>query len=135
MFYLSGAPEMFAAVARERDVVFSWFPPPNNGVGIRYTLSCSPSPSSLPQTYYSHSISLVVTGFSPNTDYSCTLVTRNTQGSGLPATASFTTQRDCEFISLAMHFSSFGAPTDSYFQIRLSDVVGCSEWVVSIFAS
>ena len=92
----SAAPEMFAADAGERQVVFSWSPPPvtqRNGVITSYTLSCSPSPSSLPQSP-SLSGSLTVTGFSPDTSYSCSVVATNSKGSGPPVNITFTTQQD-----------------------------------------
>ena len=93
----SGSPVGFTAVDGEREVVFSWSPPPvteRNGVITSYTLSCSPSPSSLPQSPSSGP--LTVAGFSPHTSYSCSLVASNTQGSGPPAPTSFTTLQDCE---------------------------------------
>ena len=93
----SGAPEMFSADVGERKVVFSWSAPlitQQNGVITNYTLSCSPSPSSLPQSPSSGA--LTVTGLSPDTSYSCSLVASNSQGSGPPANISFTTQQDCE---------------------------------------
>ncbi|CAI8025893.1 Receptor-type tyrosine-protein phosphatase delta [Geodia barretti] len=95
----SGSPEMFGAVAGEREVEFSWSPPPptqQNGVITSYTLSCSPSPSSLLQSQSSGSLS--VTGFSPNTLYSCSLTANNSQGSGPPATYTFTTQQDSLYL-------------------------------------
>ena len=93
-----GAPEMFEAVAGQRQVNFSWSPPPvtqRNGVIISYTLSCSPSPSSLPQSP-SQSGTLTVAGFSPDTSYTCSLVASNSQGSGPAANTSFTTLEDCK---------------------------------------
>ena len=97
----SGSPEKFEAVAGQRQVVFTWSPPPvtqRNGVITNYTLSCSPSPSSLPQSPSSQSVSLTVTGFSPNTLYSCSLVATNSQGSGPPSNISFTTLEDCKIL-------------------------------------
>ena len=100
MFLLapSAAPEKFAADPGERQVVFSWSPPPvtqRNGVITSYTLSCSPSPSSLPQSP-SHSGPLTVTGFSPDIAYSCSVVATNSRGSGPPANVTFTMQQDCK---------------------------------------
>ena len=80
----AGTPEMFVATAGERQVTFSWSPPPvtlRNGVITSYTLSCSPSPSSLPQSP-SQPGPLTVAGFSPDTSYSCSVVASNSQGSG-----------------------------------------------------
>ncbi|CAI8023704.1 Down syndrome cell adhesion molecule-like protein 1 homolog [Geodia barretti] len=115
----SGSPEMFGAVAGEREVEFSWSPPPptqQNGVITSYTLSCSPSPSSLPQSPSSQSSgSLSVTGFSPNTLYSCSLTANNSQGSGPPATAIFTTQQDY-----------------AYFQLRLKGVLPCPNVIATL---
>ena len=95
----SGSPQMFTAVAGEREVVFSWSPPPviqRNGIIMHYTLSCSPSPSSLPQSPTSQSGLLTVAGFSPNTTYSCSLLASNSKGSGPTTNVTFTTQDDCE---------------------------------------
>ena len=102
MFILvpSAAPERFEVDIGERQVVFSWSPPPvaqRNGVITRYTLSCSPSPSSLPQSP-SQSGPLTVTGFSPDTAYLCSVVATNNKGSGPPASVTFTTQSDCETV-------------------------------------
>ena len=94
----SGAPETFEAVAGQRQVNFSWSPPPvtqRNGLITSYTLFCSPSPSSLPQSA-SHSGPLTVAGFSPDTSYSCLVVANNGLGSGPPAHTNFTTLQDCK---------------------------------------
>ena len=93
-----GAPDMFVAVAGERQVNFSWSPPAvalHNGVITSYTLSCSPSPSSLPHSP-SQSGPLPVAGFSPDTSYSCSVLASNSVGSGPPANITFTTLQDCE---------------------------------------
>ena len=94
-----GPPDKFGAVPGERVVVFSWSPPPvthRNGVITSYTLSCSPSLSSLPKSTSSEQTSLTVAGFSPGVSYSCSLAASNTQGSGPPANTSFTTLQDCK---------------------------------------
>ena len=94
----SGAPEMFEAEVRQRQVVFAWSPPPvtqHNGLIASYTLSCSPSPSSLPHSP-SQSGLLTVAGFSPDTSYSCSVVANNGLGSGPPALTNFTTLQDCK---------------------------------------
>ena len=93
----AAAPEMFTAEVGQREVVFSWSPPPvtqRNGVITSYNLSFSPSPSFLPQQ--TPSGPLTVTGFTPDTAYSCSVVATNSQGSGPSATTSFTTQQDCK---------------------------------------
>ena len=93
----SGAPEVFAADAGERLVNFSWSPLPLTQRVTSYTLTCSPSPSSLPHSSsLSQSGPLTVAGFSPNTHYSCSLVANNLWGSGPPATTTFTTDKDCK---------------------------------------
>ena len=94
----AGAPEMFVAAAGERQVTFSWSPPPvalRNGVITSYTLSCSPSTYSLPLSP-SQPDPLTVAGFSPDTSYSCSVVASNSHGSGPPANTSFATQQDRE---------------------------------------
>ena len=94
----SGAPEMFVAEVGQRKVNFSWSPPPvtqHNGLITSYTLSCSPSPSSLRQSP-SQSGPLTVAGFSPDTSYSCSVVPNNGLGSGPPAHTNFTTLQDCK---------------------------------------
>ena len=131
----SGSPVGFTTVyTGEREVVFSWSSPPvteRNGVITSYTLSCSPSPSSLPQSPSSGP--LTVAGFSPHTSYSCSLVASNTQGSGPPAPTSFTTLQDCEpckFTNcLKLIVMSF---SDSFIQLRFGGVLTtCAEEVVS----
>ena len=100
----TGSPEGFEARAGEREIVFSWSLPPvveRNGVITNYTLTCSPSPSSLPQSP-TQSGTLTVTGFSPNTLYSCSVAADNSRGSGPPAITSFTTLEDCEHHSLVV---------------------------------
>ena len=96
---LAGVPEEFEAEAGQRQVVFTWSPPPatqHSGSITNYTLSCSPSPSSLPQSPSSQSGSLTATGFSPNTLYSCSLTANNNRGTGPQAMTSFTTLEDCK---------------------------------------
>ena len=97
----SSAPEMFEAVPGERQVVFSWSPPPitqQNGPLTSYTLSCSPSLPSQPLTIPLESRpSLTVTGLSPNTDYTCSVTADNSRGSGPPTNLEFTTVNDCKF--------------------------------------
>ena len=101
----TGTPEMFEAVFGQRQVNFSWSPPPvtqHSLVITSYTLSCSPSPSSLPQSP-SQSGTLTVAGFSSDTSYTCSLVASNSQGSGPAANISFTTLEDCKIINLKHH--------------------------------
>ena len=94
----SGIPEMFDAVAGERQVTFSWSPPAvtqRNGVIINYTLSCSPSPSTLPLPV-SQAVPVTVTGFTPDTNYICSVMAHNGLGPGPAAQETFKTQPDCK---------------------------------------
>ena len=134
----SGPPEMFEADVGQRHVNFSWFPPPvseHNGPITSYTLSCSPSPSSLPYTT-SQLGPLTVTGFSPDTFYSCSVVASNGLGSGPPAQIMFTTLQDCKTIhNTSAKYSSLRIiihALDSLFQIHLVDLLStCTDFVVS----
>ena len=129
---------MFEVEVGQRQVNFSWSPPPvtqRNGIITSYTLSCSPSPSSLPQSP-SQAGPLTVAGFSPDSFYSCSVVATNSQGSGPPANITFITLQDCKFNTrwcsvevLSMLTSLY---TDLYFQLRLGGVVACSELIVSV---
>ncbi|CAI8054372.1 hypothetical protein GBAR_LOCUS29676 [Geodia barretti] len=109
----TNAPEMFKAVAGERYVVFSWSPHVTHlhGAIDNYTLSCSPSPSSLPQSPSSQSGSLTATGFSPNTLYFCSLTPNNLWGSGPPARANL---------------------SYTYFQLRLKGGLPCTEVIATL---
>ena len=127
---------MFKAVPGQRQVVFSWSTPPLTPV-TSYTLSCSPSPSSLPQSP-SQAGHLTVAGFSPDSSYSCSVVATNSQGSGPPSHTNFTTLQDCKSLfcgsTIHSHPCFFSIPcTDSYFQLCLSGAVACSELIVSVF--
>jgi hypothetical protein len=125
----SGSPENLSAEAAERDVTFSWSPPDvtlRNGNITEYSLSCSPSPSSLPQSfpepgtyrvaYYSssttHVCSILASRFSPATSYNCSVVAINSKGAGPPAFVSFTTAYDYKL-----------------FQLRLINIGNCPLWV------
>ena len=82
----------------ERHVTFSWSPPPvtlRNGNITGYTLSCSPSPASLPLNLSQPGTHLVER-FSPDTNYECSVVAYNSPGSGPPASTHFSTQEDCK---------------------------------------
>ena len=68
------------SIEGEREVFFSSSPPPVtqlNGVLTSYTLCCSPSTSSLPQSLSIQTTSKTVAGFSPNTGYTRSLAARN----------------------------------------------------------
>ena len=91
-------PEGFTATPGVRVVTFSWSAPPasDNEIVVIYTLSCSPSPSTLPRSL-SHT-GLTVGGFSPNTNYSCSvhIVDKNGLGSGPRTDITFETLEDCK---------------------------------------
>ena len=91
-------PQMFEALAGQRQVTFSWSPPllAKDGVTTSYTLSCSPSPSSLPLTTTTLLGSLTVDGFTPYTAYACYMVATIDVTPGPPANISFTTLEDCK---------------------------------------
>ena len=91
-------PLMFEAQAGQRQVTFSWSPPllAKDRVTTSYTLSCSPSPSSLPLTTTTLSGSLTVDGFTPNAAYTCYLVATIDVTPGPPANISFITREDCK---------------------------------------
>ena len=117
----SGSLEVFEADAEQRQVIFTWSPPPvtqRNGIITNYILS-------------SQSESLTVTGFSPNTLYSCSVVATNSQGSGSSSTISFTTPEDCKtqycVVKNLVHYSLY---TDSYFQLHLHGLTSCPEFTV-----
>ena len=100
VYVSEGAPKMFDGSAGERQVTFSWSPPllsQQNGVTTNYTLSCSPSPSSLPLTT-SRAGSLTVGGFTPNTSYSCFIVAQARFSFGPPSYISFMTLEDCKIL-------------------------------------
>lgn len=94
----SAAPDMLEATVGQRDVVFSWCPPPpvhHNGVITSYILSCFPSPTSLPLSTFQSGV-LTVMGFTPDKSYSCSVVARNNKGSGPAAYITFKTVQDCK---------------------------------------
>ncbi|CAI8054375.1 hypothetical protein GBAR_LOCUS29678 [Geodia barretti] len=114
---------MFGAVVGDREVEFSWSPPPptqQNGVITSYTLSCSPSPSSLPQSPSSQSGSLTATSFSPNTLYSCSLTAENSQGSGPPAVVTFTTEEDFPLLPVSGSLSVTGFSPNTLYSCSLT---------------
>ena len=88
------APANFQAAAGEREVTFSWSPPSAATPIIGYIISCSPSPATLPKTFF-QSGTHTVGGFSPDTTYSCSVVAYNSQIIGPPATVAITTENDC----------------------------------------
>ena len=88
-------PEGFTATPGVREVTFSWSAPPasDNEIVIIYTLSCFPSPSTLPRSL--SQMGLTVAGFSPDTAYFCSVVAYNGQILRPPANITFTTLEDC----------------------------------------
>ena len=139
MFSVPGdIPEGFIVVVGQRQVTFSWSPPPlaNSGTTTSYALSCSPSPPSLPLTT-SQSGPLTVDGFTPNTDYTCHVVAAIDMVSGPPANHIFRTLEDSKKIYMSMHivactYNAFRTHADSYFQLRLTHVASCLDFQVSV---
>ena len=95
----SGVPEMFDADPGMRTVLFSWSPLPitqQNGRLTSYTISCSPSTPSLPQTFpHPAELPLTVIRFSPNTAYTCSMAAVNSAGSGPSKDVTFRAKEDC----------------------------------------
>lgn len=121
---------MFQAIAGQRQVTFSWSPPPFFPGVTGYTLTCVPSPTTLPLSS-SQSGSFTVGGFTPNTFYSCSVVANyNDTDQGRPANLFFTTLEDCKIdntsFCIILHISA-----DSYFQLRLRYDDSCLEFRVS----
>ena len=105
MYVPSVVREVFEVEVGERQVNFTWSPAiltTNNRTITNYTLSCSPSPSpsSLPLSL-SQPASLTVTGFTPDTTYTCSVVANRSIGYERPAGTTFTTQQDCKLILYA----------------------------------
>ena len=117
----------------ERQVNFTWSPAiltRNNTTVTIYTLSCSPSPSSLP-LHLSQLASLTVTGFTPDTTYSCSVVANESIGYERPADTTFTTQQDCK--SIIWNNSSHGLLLTVTFirlDLKTGVISSCSEYVV-----
>ena len=135
---LAGVPEEFEVEAGQRQVVFTWSPPPatqHSESITNYTLSCSPSPSFLPQPPSSQSGSLTATGFSPNTLYSCSLTANNNRGTGPPAITSFTTLEDCKrrsTLTQCLKLMCFLSLSDVLFQLHFTGIPSnCKGFVVS----
>ena len=120
----------------ERQVNFTWSPAiltRNNTTITIYTLSCSPSPSSLP-LHLSQPASLTLTGFTPDTTYTCSVVTNESIGYERPADTTFTTQQDCK--SIIWNNSSHGfLSTVAFIQLHLKTgvITSCSEYVVCAY--
>ena len=87
----------------KRKVSISWSPPivhvstPITG----YTLSCSPSPATLPQSF-PQSGTYTVAGLTPDTTYNCSLVAYNNHNTGPSAVATFATKDDCMLIAFIL---------------------------------
>ena len=95
----SVVPETFEPVAGQRQVNFTWSPSlitRNNTVTTNYTLYCSPFTSSLPLSL-THAGSFIVTGFTPNTVYKCSLMASNELVCAPSLNITFTTKQDCKY--------------------------------------
>ena len=119
----------------EREVKVQWSPPASPAPVIGYNLSCTPTPNPLPPTFSSPpETTFTLTGLVPDTDYSCSLVAFNNVGPGPSVTISFTTLQDCE-LNLETNPCETLQPlifiSDRSFQMQLSGLFVCPEWVVS----
>ena len=93
--FFSVVPEIFEAIPGQRQVNFTWSPAlvkRNNTLITNYTLYCYPSIPSLPLSL-THAGSFIVTGFTPDTVYSCSVVASDTL---ISQNMTFTTQQDCK---------------------------------------
>ena len=94
-----------------RNLTLFWdLPPPTqrNGIITSYTISCSPDTETLPlvETTLPGVGGLTVRGFRPFTEYMCTIVANNSQGSGPPATVTTMTNEDgeCTCINCILYY-------------------------------
>ena len=80
------------------EVVFSWGPLPvleRNGVIIQYTVTCNSSFGSVSQSFEEDGTNATISGFWPNTTYSCDIFATNSAGDGPSRSGvSFTTKDD-----------------------------------------
>ena len=83
----------------QREVEIQWSDPVSPAPVIGYNLACIPTPTSPPPTFSDPPVATyTLTGLTPATGYSCSLVAFNDAGSGPSVTISFTTLPDCELI-------------------------------------
>ena len=87
----TGGPVGLEAVPSSTGLQLSWSPPEpqlRNGEITSYTISCSSSSSSTDTTSITE---YIVTGLSPNTEYTCSVRATNSAGTGPPETVTATT--------------------------------------------
>ena len=131
-----GTPENFEATPEKRTVTFFWSPPTVSAPISSYTLSCDPSPSTLPLTFAEagkHSI----TGFYPDSCYDCSVIANyDSSLSGTPTTIDFYTKQDCKYSAASeccvlISISPFPFSIDLEYNITLAGYIKCSRWLVS----
>ena len=109
--------DSFTAEAGERQVTFSWCPPDDSNCTTHtlfFNISCYPPPSSPSSPLLiSEPGTTTVDGFSPNTEYNCSIHTQSHY------TVSFTTKEDCKsFTEFVRYNALFFSLVDS--QLRIS---------------
>ena len=125
----TGAPQNFSVVPGDhgptsREVTFFWdlpLPSQRNGIITDHTISCSPDTETLPVTIapLPGTEGLTVGDFQPFTEYSCTVIATNSQGSGPPAIDTIRTNEDGMSSVLKPYVLCVAHTYDSYFQQAL----------------
>ena len=94
----SGPPLMFRASPQSRTVTFSWRPvdeQQQNGLITNYTITCTPPITiNIPVNTNMDLFTVTHQGFTPVTQYSCSIIAMTVVGSGPSATLAFTTMDD-----------------------------------------
>ena len=94
----SGPPLMFRASPQSRTVTFSWRPvdeQQQNGLITNYTITCTPPITiNIPVNTNMDLFTVIHQGFTPVTQYSCSIIAMTVVGSGPSATLAFTTMDD-----------------------------------------
>ena len=92
---------MFIARPQSRSVTFSWRPVDNllqNGMILNYTITCTPLITiNIPVNTEITQFSVTHQGFTPATQYSCSIVALTMVGSGPSVTLTTTTTEDGRF--------------------------------------
>ena len=97
----TGEPQSFIMmVINSRDVTFTWQLPAiteRNGMITNYNLTCVNTTTALTRVYpppESDTFSYLITGFRPDTAYTCRVFATNSAGRGPTANLTLTTQQD-----------------------------------------
>ena len=117
-----------------RTLTFSWDPPSEdlrNGVITGYLLTCDPQLEGLRMTYeQSDGVNITVGGFIPSTTYHCSVYASTSAGDGPPASDSVTIGK-LQAIVLYLKCDDLSTSTAMIFQLQLTGIHNCREWVVS----